>query len=194
MLLDKNESLFQSVAAASLAQHTLPSTPASPVSGRRRLSAHGSFTLSRKAGGDRCSTLSVFCRPPRTPSPSSFLPSALAFGVLIWTDLSTEILFSSFSGFCRGIRQEAMRGRQEGEVRVFILLSPAFQISLSQLAPSPENATPAQLPFCDALPMGSGSSFLPLQVQEWQKLPVLIAWPSVLHAPLSSSLTFIIIM
>ena len=32
----------------------------------------------------------VFCWPPRTPSPSSFLPSALALRVLIRTDLSTE--------------------------------------------------------------------------------------------------------
>lgn len=32
----------------------------------------------------------VFCQPPRTASPSSFLPSALGLGVLIRTDLSTE--------------------------------------------------------------------------------------------------------
>ena len=80
MLLDKNEPLFQSVAAASLAQHTLPSALASPVSRRRRLSAQGSFALSREAGGGTCATLAVFCPPPRTPSPSSLLPSALALG------------------------------------------------------------------------------------------------------------------
>ena len=131
MLLDKNESLFHGVAAASLAQHTLPSTLASPVSRRRRLSAQGSFALSRKAGGGRCATLSVFCPPPRTPSQSSFLPSALALGVFIWADSSTEVLFSSFSGFCSGIRQEAMRGRKEGELRVLTPPSPAFQISVS---------------------------------------------------------------
>ena len=130
MLLDKNEPLFQSVAAASLAQHTLPSALASPVSRRRRLSAQGSFALSREAGGGTCATLAVFCPPPRTPSPSSLLPSALALGVFIWADLSTEVLFSSFSGFCRGIRHGAMRGRKEGELRVLTLPS-AFQISVS---------------------------------------------------------------
>lgn len=70
----QEESLFQSVAPASLAQHTLPSTLASPVSSRHRLSTQGSFTLSRKAGSDRCSALSSVNPLGPPPHPSSCPP------------------------------------------------------------------------------------------------------------------------